>query len=189
MKIEKVSNWGYWDALDGRRLKEGDQLLIRWANAPPSLHTVAIDHRTFEASEQGGSSTCPNDAAYVTLELPQGTARIYIRGCEAERVTDLSAMRVGTCAHCKLPVTEADSWTHDGPDMGGYPPTVAVYHSACKQAALLEAAEKEASAPSWKSTGAQSWACSCTLVGRVPGCDAPGEPKPDCPNCKGVGHP
>jgi hypothetical protein len=85
MKIEKVSNWGYWDALGGRRLGVGEQLLIRWANAPPSTHAVEIDHRTFEVSEQGGSSTCDNDAAYVTLELPQGTARIYIRGCEAER--------------------------------------------------------------------------------------------------------
>lgn len=92
----------------------------------------------------------------------------------------LSEMIVGTCAHCKLPVTEADSWTHDGADMGGYPPTVPVYHSACKVGA----------SPSWKSTGAHTaWTCSCTLEGRVPGCDAPGEPMPDCPNCKGIGHP
>jgi hypothetical protein len=84
MKIEKVSNWGYWDALDGRRLKEGEQLLIRWAHAPPSSHAVAIDHRRF------GSSVCDNDAAYVVVELPQGPARIYIRGCEAEREADSS---------------------------------------------------------------------------------------------------
>lgn len=57
--------------------------------------------------------------------------------------THLSEMHVGTCAHCKLAVTEADSWTHDGPDMGGYPPTVPVYHSTCKAEALIEAPETE----------------------------------------------
>ncbi len=41
-------------------------------------------------------------------------------------------MHVGTCEWCKQLVTEADSWTHDGPDMGGYPPTVPVYHSSCR---------------------------------------------------------
>jgi hypothetical protein len=56
-------------------------------------------------------------------------------------MTHLSDMHVGTCAHCKQPVTEADSWAHDGHDMGGYPPTVAVCHSECKAKALLEAAE------------------------------------------------
>lgn len=48
-------------------------------------------------------------------------------------------MVVGTCAHCALPVTEAHSWTHDGDSMGGYPPTVPVYHSDCKLEHVLEA--------------------------------------------------
>lgn len=58
-------------------------------------------------------------------------------------MTFLSTMHVGICAHCKQPVTEADSWTHDGPDMGGYPPTAPVYHTPCKVEALLLAAEKD----------------------------------------------
>lgn len=56
---------------------------------------------------------------------------------------NLSDMHVGTCAHCAQPVTEADSWTHDGVSMGGYPPTAPVYHAPCKVEALLLAAEKD----------------------------------------------
>lgn len=57
---------------------------------------------------------------------------------------NLSEMHVGTCAWCKERVTEADSWTHDGSDLGGYPPTVPVYHSTCNVERWLEIAEDEA---------------------------------------------
>lgn len=53
-------------------------------------------------------------------------------------MTLLEHMHVGTCAHCKLPVTEADSWSYEGPEMGGYPPTVPVYHSSCQAESLSE---------------------------------------------------
>lgn len=71
------------------------------------------------------SSLCTGDS-YAEVHSKLAT------WCRADGQVKLSEMHVGTCAHCKLAVTEADSWTHDGPDMGGYPPTVPVYHSTCK---------------------------------------------------------
>ena len=55
----------------------------------------------------------------------------------------LQHMHVGICKHCGEPVTEAQSWGHEGPDMGGYPPTVPVYHLSCQYEAALAALEVE----------------------------------------------
>ncbi len=46
-------------------------------------------------------------------------------------MTELEDLRVGTCAECGKPVTEADSWTTMGKEWGGYPPTVPVLHLEC----------------------------------------------------------
>lgn len=50
---------------------------------------------------------------------------------------NLSEMRVGSCAWCGEPVTEAHDWTHQGEPSGGYPPTSPVLHVPCAQEAAL----------------------------------------------------
>ena len=79
-----------------------------------------------------GELTYFSDAAYE-----EAASKVDALLAPIETAQDiLSKLVVGTCIRCGLPITEADSWTHDGPSMGGYPPTVPVYHTASQRSAI-----------------------------------------------------
>ena len=51
----------------------------------------------------------------------------------------LRTLVVGTCVHCRKPVTEAEAWgVVGGAEMDGYPPRNPVEHLECKSDALCK---------------------------------------------------
>lgn len=78
-KLEVRSNWGYWDALDGKDLVDGEVLIFAWPDGTTTTEPVRVLQGTFEYSDMGHKSTGPNHRAYVERVVLGQTTRIYLR--------------------------------------------------------------------------------------------------------------
>lgn len=110
-RIERESDWGYWDTLDGVRLKDGERLRIRFLDGTESEHMIRVDHGTFTYSDQGHQGTGENHRAYVVAVARGESLRQYIHGLEAVRVIDEAAVSaakaVADAAAMALATTQA----------------------------------------------------------------------------------
>lgn len=80
--VERVSDWGEWDALDGKRLESGEMVRVTWPDGTVSGPlVVSIDARVMCTRENVVFSR----ASGIT-ELRGAVALVALRGLLAERV-------------------------------------------------------------------------------------------------------
>lgn len=77
-KVVRVSNWGYWDSLDGHtELPQGDYR-IQWPDGAVTIETVFIETGTYRYMDMGHEVTGKNNKAYVTVLWHGVEARLYV---------------------------------------------------------------------------------------------------------------
>lgn len=88
--VEQVSNWGYCDTLDGRRLVQGERLRVRWPDGSETVETCHIHAGRFAHEDHGRPAQGPNDIAFVTGSMRGLDVVICLRqeGILCERVNE-----------------------------------------------------------------------------------------------------
>jgi hypothetical protein len=99
-QVKRISNWGYWDELDGKELEEGEALTVIFPRARvPMRMVVKIIEQRNNTSDMGSSTTISARTAYGEFEL-WGVCvllQLNIKGVLCERVTsDRPAVDVPT---------------------------------------------------------------------------------------------
>lgn len=86
--VEQVSNWGFWDVLDGKRLEEGERLRVRWPDGSETVETCRVQKAKFRYEDHGHPGEGPDDHAFVALSAhgAVGTVRLRQAGILCERV-------------------------------------------------------------------------------------------------------
>jgi len=85
-KIEVRSNWGYFDALEGRDLRPGECLRIEWPDGSTTEETIGVEDHGYESSREGHISSMK---AYVKVLVRGAPAKVWLREIQtlrAERI-------------------------------------------------------------------------------------------------------
>jgi len=70
-----LSDWCYYDQLDGKTLQNGEKLKIKWPDSSITEETVLTKCRNLLFNDHGGRTEIPIIEAYIT---------IHFRGVKAE---------------------------------------------------------------------------------------------------------
>jgi hypothetical protein len=84
--IDRYSNWGYMDSLDGWTLVDGEVLRLQWPDGTVTTETIGVELGTMRYSDHGHDCTGPDHKAYITTTHHGHTQRIYIHDFLAERL-------------------------------------------------------------------------------------------------------
>lgn len=77
-KVTTLSNWGYWDQLGGKTLKEGEIVSVFWPDGTITQSTtIHIDRVEFSLGPRDGMSE--DCSAYLEVELHGADVRVYLR--------------------------------------------------------------------------------------------------------------
>jgi hypothetical protein len=68
-KVEIYSNWCYIDRLDEKPLKNGELLLVRWANGDETTETVVVKNHSYTISDMGSPWEVKVSEAYIENEV------------------------------------------------------------------------------------------------------------------------
>jgi len=69
----------HYDTLDGKRLHEGDIVLVHWPNGQSEEYTVRIDRKSPPHNYGGVIYQAPDDRAYIEVEHFGLMTRVYLR--------------------------------------------------------------------------------------------------------------
>jgi len=86
--IERYSNWGYWDQLDGKSIVDGELLLVTWPDGGPKqiIRAFVVDRGVMIYDH--GNSYMGNDVrATARIEYRGVLVEVPLIGLEAKRVT------------------------------------------------------------------------------------------------------
>jgi len=84
-EVTQCSNWGYWDALDGRMLEDGDVVIVRYPDGTERIGPVTIDERFFMMMDNGREFRTENCVASMEFEFHGAKANLPLRGMLAKR--------------------------------------------------------------------------------------------------------
>jgi hypothetical protein len=89
------SDWGYWDHLDGRELREGERVRVQWPDDTITEETIRIEARDREEMDHGHAVTIPDRWAYFVFTVVPGLpGRLYVRTAKTEDGRGLRMERV-----------------------------------------------------------------------------------------------
>lgn len=85
-EVTTVSNWGYWDSLDGKSTLADGVYDVRWPDGVLSRDTVKVDRGALYYSDHGNDRQGPNHRAYVARGCSHcgEVKRIYLRNLGVE---------------------------------------------------------------------------------------------------------
>ncbi len=81
------SDWGYWDALDGADLQEGELCFFNWPDNTETAEIVRIECRSFTYSDQGHTCQGPDCRAFVSRVTLGTEVKIYLRDMKGLRMS------------------------------------------------------------------------------------------------------
>jgi hypothetical protein len=85
-KIERHSNWSYFDRLDGVVLKNGERLSVRFPDGFFSEIVVRVVERSIPISDHGHTYDGTESFAFVELDHHGVVALVPLVGLEARRI-------------------------------------------------------------------------------------------------------
>jgi hypothetical protein len=74
------SDWGYWDQLDDRDLRDGEPVRARWPDGTVTGETIRIEKRDQPYQDHGHATTIPDHRAYIETAFRGAVVRVYVRG-------------------------------------------------------------------------------------------------------------
>lgn len=77
--VAQVSNWGYFDALDGVTLQEGDQLRVQWPDGTITEETCRIHRASTRTQDHGHDVDLPFESAYVEKTYRGVSVPVWLR--------------------------------------------------------------------------------------------------------------
>ncbi len=84
-KVERVSNWGYWDELNGKPVIDGRHL-IKWLDGSITEEDVKVYDGKRVISDMGHPADIKDSYAYVVVSVRGVDTEIKIAGLEACRL-------------------------------------------------------------------------------------------------------
>lgn len=89
-KIDRGSNWGYWDQLDGKAIADGEALRVRF----PDGSTLDLLARVITRSAGVSDGTEIRDArSYLPVSVRGVDVLVPLYGLEAERILPVANAR------------------------------------------------------------------------------------------------
>ncbi len=87
-KVEIYSNWCYYDQLDGKNLKDGEKLKVRWPDGQETQENVILKKTSQTVSDMGHPYDVPIHQAYVavTVHGAECLVRLTADGILCERI-------------------------------------------------------------------------------------------------------
>jgi hypothetical protein len=67
LRLSVLSNWGYWDQLDGVTLEDGEALEVRWPDGTITRELVVIKSTVFQTYDHGHRCDCSRVEAFVEV--------------------------------------------------------------------------------------------------------------------------
>lgn len=85
-KVTTVSNWGYWDSMDGKSTLAEGRYIVLWPDGTASVDDVKVDRGVLDYYDMGNDRQGPNHRAYVArgCEHCGEVKRIYLRDLGVE---------------------------------------------------------------------------------------------------------
>ena len=84
-KVERVSDWGYWDELNDKPVMDGRHL-IKWADGTISEEDVKVNKGARGISDMGHRDDIPDYYAYVVVSVHGTPTEVKIAGLDACRI-------------------------------------------------------------------------------------------------------
>lgn len=84
--IEIYSNWCNFDRLDGKDLKDGENLRIQWPDGSVTLNVIKVRKSEYPYNDMGVQTTIPESKAYVEVLYRGLLTEVRIHGLQAERL-------------------------------------------------------------------------------------------------------
>lgn len=80
--IKVYSNWCYIDQLDGKDIKPGERVEVRWPDGTTSMSVLGLDMKTFTYYDHGNTRKGPDHFAYVEERVHGLPFRFYLRNAD-----------------------------------------------------------------------------------------------------------
>jgi hypothetical protein len=85
-RITVRSNWGYFDALEGSDIKDGDRLRVEWPDSSVTDETAIVKDEGYDSSHEGH---IPDTVTYVEVWVRGAPARVRLRDVRTLRAERL----------------------------------------------------------------------------------------------------
>jgi hypothetical protein len=86
-KVESKGDWGsYDDTLDGKKLVDGELLIVRWPDGHLDQIAVTVKLERGSVSDHGKEYTTYSSVSYYVTQLRGVKIDLPLRGLEAQRV-------------------------------------------------------------------------------------------------------
>ncbi len=78
-RVTVRSNWGYFDELDGRDLKEGERLRLHWPDGTTTNAAVTLVKTREPGSDMGHPIEIPHHQAFVVVKHRGAETYVWLR--------------------------------------------------------------------------------------------------------------
>lgn len=78
-RFTTVSDWGYYDTLESRKLDAGQFVKIGWPDGTDTIERIEIEHGKYHIEDHGHKYMASNDRAYIDKVVNGAPFKIYIR--------------------------------------------------------------------------------------------------------------
>lgn len=85
-KVETDGNWCEIDKLNGKQLKDGEKLIIQFADGTEETHSITVLEDSRQVSDMGNPWTIPISRAFIKIKYHGTEKPIRIVGLKARRV-------------------------------------------------------------------------------------------------------
>jgi len=83
--IERYSDWGYWDRLDGINLKDDEELIIEWPDGQLEQTRISVVDATIQVSDHGKSYDSHSTRCFVKRFFRGVQVEVPLVGLKAQR--------------------------------------------------------------------------------------------------------
>lgn len=84
--VTQVSNWGYWDELDGKALAAGETVEVKYPDGTIERGRVEIDSVSSTISDMGSPYRISTSSAFIRFEVHGAEVKLGLRGMQARRI-------------------------------------------------------------------------------------------------------
>jgi len=84
--VTLLSNWGYWDQLDGTALRDAELIEVQYPDGTIEQGLVEVDRTPITVGDMGSGYRTESCSAFITYDLHGARVRLGLRGMMARRV-------------------------------------------------------------------------------------------------------
>ena len=84
--VTQKSNWGYWDELDGKVLRDGETVEVQYPDGTIERGTVTTKDHVSTISDMGAPCAIHDTSAFIRFEHHGAEVKLGLRGMMARRV-------------------------------------------------------------------------------------------------------